>query len=74
MTQINDNLSGIMTNINLRHPRNPRLKFIHDTPSFLLDIVPYLINAITSTSTRTSLGRVFAATHERAGLLVNDSP
>ena len=35
-----------MTNINLRHPRNPRLKFIHDTPSFLLDIVPQLMQSV----------------------------
>ena len=36
--------------------------------------VSYLMTAMTSTSTSTSLGRVFAATQERAGLLVNVSP
>ena len=36
-------------------------------------VINYFTNAIVSTSTSTSLGSCFAATHERAGLLVKYS-
>ena len=38
-----------------------------------LQIYTYFTKAIVSTSTNTSLGSCFAATHERAGLLVKYS-